>query len=48
MPSFISRVWNESDASVRGRLVALYAFLIGANIRIWVWALVELRDTQCC
>jgi high-affinity nickel-transport protein len=43
MPGFISRIWNESDASVRGRLVALYAFLIGANVLIWIWALVVLR-----
>jgi len=43
MPGFISRIWNESDPSVRGRLIALYAFLIGASILIWAWALVVLH-----
>jgi nickel/cobalt transporter (NiCoT) family protein len=44
MPGFVSRIWNESDASVRSRLIALYAFLIGANVLVWIWALVALRD----
>jgi high-affinity nickel-transport protein len=44
MPGFVSRIWNESEPSVRGRLVALYALLIGANIVVWIWALVALRD----
>ena len=44
MQGFVSRVWNESDASVRGRLIALYAFLIAANVLVWVWAFVALHD----
>jgi nickel/cobalt transporter (NiCoT) family protein len=44
MPGFVSRIWNESDASVRARLITLYAFLIGANILAWIWAFVALRD----
>jgi high-affinity nickel-transport protein len=44
MPGFISRIWNESDANVRGRLIGLYALLIGANIVVWIWAFVALRD----
>jgi nickel/cobalt transporter (NiCoT) family protein len=44
MPGFVSRIWNESDASVRGRLIALYAFLIAANIVVWIWAFAALRD----
>ncbi len=44
MPGFVSRVWNESDASVRGRLIALYVFLVGANVLVWFWAYVALRD----
>jgi nickel/cobalt transporter (NiCoT) family protein len=43
MPGFILRIWNESDSSVRGRLIALYAFLIGASILVWIWALVALH-----
>jgi high-affinity nickel-transport protein len=44
MPGFVSRVWNESDASVRGRVIALYVFLVGANVLVWFWAFVALRD----
>jgi nickel/cobalt transporter (NiCoT) family protein len=44
MPGFVSRIWNESDSSLRGRLIALYAFLIAANIVVWIWALVALHD----
>ena len=44
MHGFVSRIWNESDASVRRRLVALYAFLIAANVLVWIWAFVALRD----
>ena len=44
MRGFVSRIWNESDASVRRRLIALYAFLGGANLLAWVWAFVALRD----
>ena len=43
MPGFVSRIWNENDASVRARLIALCAFLVGANVLIWVWAFVAVR-----
>ena len=43
MPGYISRIWNESDASVRGRLIGLYALLLGANILVWIWAFLALR-----
>ncbi len=43
MQGFVSRIWNESDSSVRGRLIGLYALLIGANIFVWIWAFVGLR-----
>ncbi len=44
MQGFASRIWNESDSGVRGRLIALYALLIGANILVWIWAFVALRN----
>src|SRR5512140_3116460 len=31
MPGFAAQLWSESNASARGRLVGLYALLIGAN-----------------
>jgi high-affinity nickel-transport protein len=44
MPGLVSNIWRESDASVRGRVIALYAFLVAANVVIWIWAFVALRD----
>jgi high-affinity nickel-transport protein len=44
MRGFVSRIWKESDSNVRGRLIGLYALLIGANILVWIWAFVALRD----
>ena len=44
MLGFLSRIWNESDPTVRSRLVGLYVFLAAANIAVWIWAFVALRD----
>src|SRR5260370_21699450 len=44
MLGFFSRIWNESDSSVRGRLIGLYALLFGANLLVWTWAFVALHD----
>ncbi len=42
--NFVSKIWKESDSSVRGRLIALYAFLLTANIAVWIWAFVALHS----
>jgi nickel/cobalt transporter (NiCoT) family protein len=44
MPGIVSSVLNNGAADLRGRLIAIYAVLIGGNILIWVWALVVLGD----
>src|SRR5208337_4570444 len=44
MPGYLSRIWNESDADLRGRLIGVYGLLIGANVLVWIWAFVALRD----
>ncbi len=44
MQGFVSRIWNESNSNVRSRLTGLYALLIGANVVVWIWAFVALRD----
>src|SRR5271165_179617 len=44
MQDVVSTLWNESDSSLRVRLAALYALLIGANALVWIWAFVALRD----
>jgi nickel/cobalt transporter (NiCoT) family protein len=35
---------SETDSNLRGRVSGLYVVLIGANIGVWVWALVALKD----
>ncbi len=42
MPGLVSSVLNEGGADLRGRLIAIYAVLIGGNILTWLWALVAL------
>jgi high-affinity nickel-transport protein len=43
MPGLVANIWNESDSSVRGRLIALYAFLVAANVAVWAWAFAVLH-----
>ncbi len=38
------KVISDGDASLRGRVVGLYGFLISANVLVWVWALAVLHD----
>ncbi len=42
---YLSRILSEGDASLRGRLICVYAFLIAANVLVWVWALAVLHET---
>jgi nickel/cobalt transporter (NiCoT) family protein len=42
MPGIVSSVLNNGGTDLRGRLIAIYAVLIGGNILVWVWALVAL------
>ncbi len=42
MPGIVSTVLNEGGPSLRRRLIAIYAVLIGGNILIWLWALLVL------
>ncbi len=44
MLDIVSRIWREGEAGVRRRLIGLYALLIGANLLVWVWAFIALRD----
>ena len=43
MPGFMTRLWTESDSSVRGRLVALYTTLAAINVVVWIWAYFALH-----
>ena len=40
----ISKLLADGDSHLRGRLIGVYAFLIGANVLIWAWALGVLHD----
>src|ERR1700739_1974888 len=42
MPASLSGLSNP--ASFRGRLIGVYGLLIGANILVWIWAIVALRQ----
>ena len=44
MLEIIAKLLADGDANLRGRLTGVYAFLIGANVLAWVWALAVLRD----
>ena len=45
MPEIVSTVLNEGGSpNLRGRLIAIYAVLIGGNILIWLWALAVLHS----
>ena len=44
MFGYWSRIWSQSDSSIRRRLVGLYTLLIGANVLVWLWAFVALHD----
>ena len=40
----LSRIWNGSDSELRSRLIGVYGLLIGANVLVWIWAFIALRD----
>src|ERR1700739_658083 len=42
MPASLSGLSNP--ASFRGRLIGVYGLLIGANVVVWIWAFVALRQ----
>ena len=45
MLGYLSRILSEGDASLRGRLIGVYALLIAANVLVWVWALAVVHET---
>lgn len=44
MLGIISRICDDGAENLRGRIVSIYALLIGANILVWTWALAALRE----
>lgn len=39
----LARVFSDSNAIVRGKLIAIYGGLLAVNILVWIWALVALH-----
>jgi nickel/cobalt transporter (NiCoT) family protein len=44
MPNLLTRIFGDSSADLRARLIGIYTLLILANIAIWVWAMLIFRD----
>ncbi|MGI4952060.1 MAG: HoxN/HupN/NixA family nickel/cobalt transporter [Janthinobacterium lividum] len=44
MLALLTRSFDDRAGSLRGRLIALYALLITANLAVWVWAVLLFRD----
>jgi high-affinity nickel-transport protein len=40
----IRTLFNDGADNLRGRIVAIYAMLIPANLLVWLWALLAFRD----
>ncbi len=40
----LAQVFSDSNARVRGRLIAIYGMLVALNVLSWAWALLALRD----
>jgi len=40
----IRTLFNDGADNLRGRIIAIYAILIPANVLAWIWALVMFRD----
>jgi len=40
----LSHIFDDAPGRTRGKVIGLYAILVGANIAAWLWALIEFRD----
>jgi high-affinity nickel-transport protein len=44
MRSPLARLFNDQDAGLGGKLIAIYSGLIAANVAGWLWALIAFHD----
>ena len=44
MVTVLRRIFSDSGDNLRGKVLALYVLLIGANIAVWCWAVIAFRD----
>jgi high-affinity nickel-transport protein len=40
----LSKLFNDEDDNMRGKVIGVYALLIAANVVAWLWALIAFRD----
>src|SRR3954462_5292858 len=40
----LSQCFNDNLADMRGKIVAIYALLVTANVAAWAWALLAFHD----
>jgi high-affinity nickel-transport protein len=44
MRAAVSRLFNDQDAELGGKVAGIYAVLVAANVLAWIWALVAFHD----
>ena len=44
MRATISKLFNDQEADLGGKIASLFAVLIGANVLAWAWALIAFHD----
>ncbi len=44
MPNILSKIVNDAAGDVRGKVIAIYTILLGANLLVWIWAFTAFRD----
>src|ERR1700675_2860381 len=44
MQNALLKLFDDSAADTRSKIVGIYTLLLGANILIWIWAIVAFRD----
>ena len=44
MPNLLLHCFNDSATGLRGKIIAIYALLIAANVAAWAWALSAFHD----
>jgi high-affinity nickel-transport protein len=40
----LSHIFDDAPERTRGKVIGMYAILVGANVAAWLWALIEFHD----
>jgi nickel/cobalt transporter (NiCoT) family protein len=41
----LSHIFDDAPERTRGKVIGMYAILVGANVAAWLWALIEFHDS---